>query len=66
MFLKTKPAWIKYLKSSKEYYNLNNLNDVNQEPREYPCLVERYLTTDINGISLRFIFIYKNDVKKFK
>lgn len=66
IFLKTKKAWDKYLKSSKEYFNLNDLNSVNQKPVEYPCLSERYLTNDINGVNLRFIFVYKQDIKKFK
>lgn len=65
-FLKTKQAWIKYLKSSKEHYNLNDLKNVNQEPVEYPCLAERYLTNDMNGINLKFIFVYKKDIKDFK
>jgi len=65
IFLKTKQAWGKYVKLSKEFYNLKELN-INQKPQEYPCLAERYLTKDINGISLKFIFVYKNDIKDFK
>ena len=65
-FLKTKKTWEKYLMKSKEHYNLNNLDSINQEPQEYPCLAERYLTTDINGINLRFVFVYKSDIRKFK
>ena len=66
IFLKTKKAWSKYINESKKHYNLNDLNNTLQEPEEYPCLVERYLTTDMNGINLRFVFVYKTDIKKFK
>lgn len=66
IFLKTEKEWKKYLNSSKNHFNLNDLNSVTQEPKEYPCLSERYLTNDINGINLRFVFIYKNDIKRFK
>jgi hypothetical protein len=66
IFLKTEKAWINYVNESIKHYNLNDLNNPLQGPKEYPCLVERYLTTDMNGINLRFIFVYKNDMKKFK
>jgi len=66
IFLRTRKAWNKYINESKKHYNLNDLNNTFQEPEEYPCLAERYLTTDINGINLKFIFVYKNDIKYFK
>lgn len=64
--IKNKKFWIKYRNQSKEFYNLNDFNISDNEPKEYPCLTEKYLTSDINGVKLKFIFVYKKDFKLFK
>lgn len=64
--VRSESAWKKYLKKYKKYYNLNEFNISNEKPNSYPCILEKYLTTDLNGIKLKFIFIYKKDFKLFK
>jgi len=64
--IKNKKSWLKYLNQSKSFYNLDDSNIKWHEPEEYPCLVEKYLTSDMNGVNLKFIFVYKKDFKLFK
>jgi|APGre2960657373_1045057.scaffolds.fasta_scaffold122168_1 hypothetical protein len=62
--IKSKSAWLKYVSKYKNHYNLNDFNLSNDCPDEYPCLVKQYLTSDLNGVKLKFNLIYKKDCQK--
>ena len=64
--IKNKTSWKKYLNNSKDIHNLSDFNIAQEKPIYYPCIAEKYLISDVNGIKLKFIFIYKDDFKLFK
>lgn len=62
--IKNQKAWSKYKKQKALNYNIDEKDiDINYYPDEYPCLVQQYLTSDMNGAKLRFLFVYKKDCK---
>lgn len=57
--------WDKYKRQKALNYNIDEKDiDANYCPDEYPCLAQQYLSSDLNGVRLKFIFIYKKDCKK--
>ena len=63
--IKNQKGWDKYKKQKALNYNIDEKSiDPNYYPDEYPCLIESYLTSDINGVKLKFLFVYKKDCKK--
>lgn len=63
--IKNEMAWKKYKSRKALNYNIDEKDiDANYYPDQYPCLAQQYLTSDINGIRLKFIFVYKKDCQK--
>lgn len=63
--IKNQKNWVKYKKQKALNYNIDEKDiDSNYNPDEYPCLAQQYLSSDANGIRLKFLFVYKKDCKK--
>ena len=63
--IKNQNSWMKFTKSKAKSYNLAEDNiDKNFKPEEFPCLVQSYINSDVNGLKLKFVFAYKKDCKK--
>ena len=43
---------------------VNDYSNLNFKPEEFPCLVQSYINSDVNGLKLKFVFAYKKDCKK--
>lgn len=58
-------TWEKYKAQKISNYNIDmKCCSADYEPIEYPCLAQAYLTSDLNGIRLKFVFAYKKDCIK--
>lgn len=63
--VKNEKAWAKYKKQKALNFNIDEKDiDANYYPDQYPCLSKPYLSSDLNGVRLKFIFVYKKDCKK--
>jgi hypothetical protein len=61
--IKNKSKWSVYSQKCIKHYNIDN-NIISDEPDEYPCIAIPQLISDINGIRIKFNFIYKKDCQK--
>ena len=63
--IKNEKTWLKYKKQKALNYNIDEKDiDANYYPDQYPCLAQQYLSSDVNGVRLKFVFVYKKDCKK--
>lgn len=63
--IKNEKDWKKYKKQKALNYNIDEKDiDANYYPDQYPCLAQQYLSSDMNGARLKFLFVYKKDCKK--
>lgn len=63
--IKNEKSWAKFKKQKALNYNIDEKDiDANYYPDQYPCLAQPYLSSDVNGIRLKFIFVYKKDCQK--
>lgn len=63
--IKNEKCWAKYKKEKALNYNIDIKDiDANYYPDQYPCLSQPYLSSDMNGVRLKFIFVYKKDCQK--
>jgi hypothetical protein len=63
--IKNKARWTVYAIKCVKHYNVSN-DDIHDEPNEYPCIAIPQLISDMNGVRVKFNFIYKRDVEKLK
>jgi len=61
--IKNKTKWPIYAKKCIIHYNIDN-NIISDEPNEYPCIAIPQLISDVNGVRIKFNFVYKKDCKK--
>ena len=61
--VKNKARWEAYAYKCAKYYNINNFN-IYDIPEEYPCIAIPQLISDMNGLRIKFNFIYKKDCQK--
>ena len=63
--IKNQASWTKFTKNKAKSYNLEEDKiDKNFKPQEFPCLAQSYINSDVNGLKLKFIFVYKKDCQK--
>ena len=60
--LKNKKKLKKEHEKLMKFYNIES--NIKDWPDEYPCIAKSYITTDVNGHSIRYMFIYKDLCKK--
>lgn len=61
--IKNKAVWSVYSQKCIKHYNINNY-DIFDQPTEYPCIAIPQLISDINGVRVKFNFVYKKDCQK--
>ena len=61
--IKNKARWSIYIQKCIKHYNIDN-DIISNEPNEYPCIAVPQLISDLNGIRIKFNFIYKKDCQK--
>jgi len=61
--VKNKARWTVYSYKCVKHYNISNEN-IYDEPNQYPCIVIPQLISDINGVRIKFNFVYKKDCEK--
>lgn len=61
--IKNKAKWSVYAQKCIKHYNVDN-DIISDQPDEYPCIAIPQLISDVNGIRIKFNFVYKKDCQK--
>ena len=61
--IKNKARWSLYTQKCIKHYNVDN-GIIYDQPSEYPCIAIPHLISDINGIRIKFSFVYKKDCQR--